>query len=184
MQYIRVHEIEQLLRLYHDLVGMSQSIRLQLDTIKDNEVTDDDLASLALHHATFDDIPSYSKGYASDKTSKVALNYEKALNFEVQQALRELQEDLQLIEIIIAKLDIALSVLPDTHKEIVLLRYCKGLKWDVIDNTVNKNDYLMSISAMKARGKEGIDRICVVSRISINAYQATMQLFNFEEDEG
>lgn len=177
--YIREHEVERLLGLYNDLQGMTENIRLQIqNVIESSAATDDDILAAALPHNSFDGIPSYSKGTASDKTAKIALSYEKSLDLETREAIKELESELLLIQSVVAKLDIALSVLPVTHKEIVLLRYCKGLRWGEIDNIVNKDNYLMSISAMKERGKEGIGRIAKICRIRIVEYEQVMRLFD------
>lgn len=176
--YIRGHEVEQLLSLYNALYGMSQSIRLQMDTIKGNEVTDDDILGMALPHRDFEDIPSYSQGVISDRTAKTALKYETSLNLEVQEALKEMREELLLIETVIAKLDIALSIISPIQKEIVTSRYCKGLKWDEIDIIINKDKYLMSVSAMKSRGREGVECITKVCRIGVCEFEKVVKLFS------
>lgn len=177
MQYVRVHEIEQLLSLYHDLQGMAQSTRIQIDNISGSGVTDDDIAALALHHATFDETPSYSTGAATDKTARVALKYESTLNLEAQEVLKELQSELLLIEVVVDKLNIALSIIPMIQKNIITLRYCDGLKWNAISDGINKDGYVMSKSAAKTRCREGIDRLSKIVRVTIDEYEQVMKLF-------
>ncbi|HYE82183.1 MAG TPA: hypothetical protein VEG39_08455 [Clostridia bacterium] len=179
--YIRDHEVEQLLSLYHDLHGMAQSIKIQMSGLESSKATDDDIEAMALKHSTIDDIPGYSKGAASDRTAKVALSYEKSLNLETKKAMEELQWELQLVEAIIAKLEISLAVLSPVHKDIVMYRYCKDMRWGEIDSIINKSEYLFSISAMKSRCKEGVERITKVCRISITEFRSVMKLFYTEE---
>jgi hypothetical protein len=176
--YIRYQETEQLLKIYPNLQAMTESIKLQMSSLESAEVTDDDILGMALPHTNFDGVPSFSKGTTSDRTAKVALSYGSSMSHEEKEALQELQAELQLIEVIIAKLEISLGVLSPIQKEIVVLRYCKGLKWDAIEYIVNKDNYLMSVSAMKSRCKEGVERITIVCRITLSEYAGIMKLFN------
>jgi len=178
MQYIREHEIEQLLGLYNDMQSMTENVKLQVSSLESSKATDDDIEGMALKRTTFDNTPGYSKGTASDRTAKVALSYEKSLDLETRKAMEELLQELQLIEVIIAKVEISLAVLTPIQKDIVMLRYCKGLKWGEIDSIINKSNYLFSISAMKARTKEAIQRMTKVCRIRTCEYEQVMRLFD------
>lgn len=177
-EYVRNHEIERLLSLYHDLQGMAQSIRIQIDSIKGSEVTDDDILGMALPHRDFEGIPNYSQGVASDKTAITALKYEKSLTTEAQGALKELRAELLLIGTVVDKLDIAMSVIPTAQKEIIVSRCCNGLKWNEIIDGINKDGYIMSTSAAKTRCREGIDRLSKIVRITIDEFEQVMKLFS------
>lgn len=176
--YIREHEVEQLLSLYHDLHGMAKSIKIQISGLESSKATNDDIEGMALKHTAFDDTPGYSKGTASDRTAKVALSYEKSLDLETRMAMEELQEELQLIEVVIAKVEISLAVLSPVQKEIVTSRYCRGLKWNEIEDAINKTEYIMSASSAKTRCKEGVERITKVCRIRASEYEAVLKLFS------
>lgn len=183
-EYVREHEVEKLLSLYNDLQGMAETIKIQMSGLESSKATDDDIEAMALKHATFDDTPSHPPGAITDKTSRIALKYESTINHEMHDAIQELEEELLLIQSVVAKLDIGLSVISPIQKEIVTSRYCRGLKWDEIEDAINKTEYIMSASSAKTRCKEGLKRLCIVSRISISEYQAVMKLFNLEETGG
>jgi len=176
--YIREHETEKLLDIYYDLQSMAENIKLQMSSLENSKASDDNIEAMALKHLTFGDVPSYSKGTASDRTAKVALSYKETLDTEIREGIEELQNELQLIEVIIAKVEISLAVLTPIQKEIVMLRYCKGLKWGEIDCVINRDEYLMSVSAMKAKAKEAIQRMTKVCRIRVSEYMRVMELFN------
>jgi hypothetical protein len=181
MQYIRVHEIEKLLTKYHDMHAMSEAIRSQMQIVLDSNDISDDIAGMALKHSTAEDISSFSPGAVSDRTGKIAIDYQSTLTHEKKEAFRELRGELLAIEIAINKLDIGLSILSRIQKDIVKARCCDGLRWKEIDNEINKAEYAMSVSSMKSKCKEGIQRLCIVSRITVSEYQEVSKLFNFEE---
>jgi hypothetical protein len=178
LQYIRTHEIEQLLTKYHDMHAMSEAIRSQMQIVLDSNDISDDIEAMALKHSTSEDISSFSPGAVGDRTGIIAIDYQSTLTHEKKEAFRELRGELLSIEITINKLDIGLSILSRIQKDIVKARCCDGLRWKEIDNEINKAEYTMSVSAMKSKCKEGIERLCIVSRITLTEFEQVVKLFS------
>jgi predicted DNA-binding protein YlxM (UPF0122 family) len=179
MEYIRLHEGETLIKLYPDLQGMAKSIRAQMKSIVNSGDIDDTIYSMSLSHPTTDDVPSFSLGSVNDKTGRIALEFETKLSHELQSSLRELRSELLLVEVVLDKLDISLSALTKDQREIIELKYWEGFVWSEI-----AGKFLVSESNVKGQRKRAIERICNVSRITLETYEGIMRLFNFEENGG
>lgn len=174
MQYMRYQEAEMLLKIYQDLKVMSENIRRQIKCIcEESDNKDDDIAALALRHASFDDVPGYSAGLKSDKTCKTAIDYQKLLDNESAEALQELMTELILLENIIEKVDAGLTILSEIQKKILKLYYWEGFTWSEIADKL-----LMTASTCKQWRKQAIDRFCPLSRITVGEYEAALRLFS------
>lgn len=172
--YIRYQEAERLLQIYPDLKVMGENIRRQIKGIsEEGDNKDDSIESLALHHTSLDEILGYSAGAISDKTCKTAIEYQKVLNDESIKALQELMGELTLLENVIDKVDIAMTILSETQKNIITARYWEKLTWSEIAGKL-----IMTESTCKQRRKEALERLCKVVRITIDEFEAVMKLFN------
>lgn len=184
MEYIRCHEVEQILNKYPDMKIMAENIRSQMRNVLDTSDIGDEIESMALKRSTAEDIAySYTPGTISDRTAKIALGYQIALSNEKKEALRELRGELLTFETIINKLDIGISILSALQKDIIIARCWDALKWAEVIDKINKTEYILSATPAKAKYKLALDRLCIVSRITIIEYQTIMKLF-YLEDEG
>jgi DNA-binding NarL/FixJ family response regulator len=172
--YIRYQEAERLLQIYPDLKVMSENIRRQIKGISEKgDNKDDNIASLALHHASFDDIPIYSTGAITDKTCSTAIKYREAIDNEHMEVLQELMTELILLENAIDKIGIGMTILLKIQKDIIAAKYWQGLTWTEIASNL-----LMTESTCKQRRKEAIERLCIVSKITLTEFEQVVKLFS------
>lgn len=172
--YIRYQEAERLLSLYPDMKVLTENIRRQIKCISaggDNR--DDDIAGLALRHASFDEIPGHSAGSISDKTCRIAVEYQKVLENESAGALQELRAELISIENVIDKINIGMTVLSEVQRDIIQARYWEGLTWSEIAGKL-----IMAESSCKQRRREALERLCKVVRISMDEFETVLGLFS------
>ena len=176
MDYIRYHETEQLLKVYPVMTALAQSIRVELENLKESEGDmDDGIYALALKHAVTDEIPGYSVGAITDKTGNIGVSYKATLTSEKQIALCELRDELLIMEKTIDKINIGLHVIPELWRNILAAKYWKGETWTSISEKL-----IISESNGKALRKKAVERISRILRIDIPTYKEVMKLLNME----
>lgn len=174
MDYVRCQEAEQLLELYPDMRGMIENVKLQMQNLlESSDISDDDILSLATKHSNAEDINVHSQGVVSDRTAKIAIEYESVLIDEKKAALKELRGELLLLEVTVNKIDVALSTLLVIQKDILIARHFEKLVFAEIAGKL-----LISASAAKQKRIEGLERFSRISRITIDEYEQIMKLFS------
>ncbi|MDK2878138.1 MAG: hypothetical protein PWR06_854 [Thermoanaerobacteraceae bacterium] len=183
MQYIRYHEMEALLKAYKDMQGVIMSLKRELgeamEGVDKNDI-DDAILSMALQHSTPDDIPGHSTGSITDKTANIAISYQKRLEDEHKALIDELTKELILLKLISDKLEIGLSSLSETQKNIIEAKYFQKLDWyAVVDKLAEANIFLSKYQAQNIR-REAIERLIRITRITIGQYEQVMKLINLK----
>jgi len=172
--YIRYQEAERLLSLYPDMKVLTENIRRQIKGISEGgDNRDDDIAGLALRHALLNDMPVCPTNTISDKTCRTAIEYKKVIDSEKAEALQELLTELTLLENVIDKINIGMTVLSEVQRDIIQARYWEGLTWSEIAGKL-----IMAESSCKQRRKEALERLCKVVRIAMDEYEAVLRLFS------
>ena len=177
MQYIRYHEMEALLKSYKDMQGVIMSLKKELEHAAEEEVdTDDAILSMALRHSTPDDIPSHPTGSTTDKTAAIAITYQKQLKAEHKALIDEIAGELTLLQLISDKMEIALSSLSETQKNIIESKYFQKLDWyTTLDKLAEAKIYISKHQAQNIR-REAIERLVRVARITKAQYDQTIKL--------
>lgn len=164
MDYIRVHELEELLTHYTAFAGLMESLKLQLETMFDENV-DEIIHSLVLRRNL--DGPPRNNVIMQDRTGNLAVS----LCTDIKREVREVCQELLIFESVIKKIDIALRAIRPIEKQIIELKYFHGLTWAEIADKV-----IASISQAKRRRKEALSRMTTVCRIPIDTYCKAMEL--------
>jgi DNA-directed RNA polymerase specialized sigma24 family protein len=145
MQYIRENEAEILLEKYRGLRGMIQNIRIQMQNVIESS------------------------------EARIAIEHEKSLSIETQKALKELRSELLLLEMVVDKIDTALSAIQVLQKDILVMRYCEKLVFAEIADKL-----FVSATKIKQKRKDALKRFCPLSRITMEEFEKVVKLFNYE----
>lgn len=185
VEYIGYHETEELLKSYQDIRGMILSLKRELgqalEGIDKNDI-DDAILSMALKHSAPDNIISHTTGNITDKTANIAISYQKKLEDERKALIDELTQELTLLQLISDKMEIALSSLSETQRNIIEAKYFLHLDWyTVLDKLAETKTYLSKYQAQTIR-REAIERLMRITRITKIQYNQVIKLLNRKDD--
>lgn len=183
MEYIGYQEMETLLKSYQDIQGVIMTLKKELEHAAGEEVdTDDAILSMALKHSAPDNIISHTTGNITDKTANIAISYQKKLEDERKALIDELTQELTLLQLISDKMEIALSSLSETQRNIIEAKYFLHLDWyTVLDKLAETKTYLSKYQAQTIR-REAIERVTRIARITKIQYNQVIKLLNRKDD--
>jgi RNA polymerase sigma factor (sigma-70 family) len=170
IDFIRYHEVEGLLRSFQSLRGAEEVLRMQLQSIL-GESENETIESLALLRNT-DGLPK-SGGITPDRTGNIATGGLRKSNSEISEAAKSIAKDLTLIDAITRKMEIALNVLSPSERRVVELKYFEGLNWQEI-----ADEMATSISTVQRHRRAGVERVRIVSRITVDDYNRIMKILD------
>jgi RNA polymerase sigma factor (sigma-70 family) len=170
IDFIRYHEVEALLRNFQSLRGAEEVLRMQLQSIL-GESENETIESLALFRNT-DGLPK-SGGITPDRTGNIATGGLRKSNSEISEAAKSIAKDLTLIDAITRKMEIALNVLSPSERRVVELKYFEGLNWQEI-----ADEMATSISTVQRHRRAGVERVRIVSRITVDDYNRIMKILD------
>jgi RNA polymerase sigma factor (sigma-70 family) len=170
IDFIRYHEVEGLLRNFQSLRGAEEVLRMQLQSIL-GESENETIESLALLRNT-DGLPK-SGGITPDRTGNIATGGLRKSNSEISEAAKSIAKDLTLTYAITRKMEIALNVLSPSERRVVELKYFEGLNWQEI-----ADEMATSISTVQRHRRAGVERVRIVSRITVDDYNRIMKILD------
>jgi RNA polymerase sigma factor (sigma-70 family) len=170
IDFIRYHEVEGLLRSFQSLRGAEEVLRMQLQSIL-GESENETIESLALLRNT-DGLPK-SGGITPDRTGNIATGGLRKSNSEISEAAKSIAKDLTLTYAITRKMEIALNVLSPSERRVVELKYFEGLNWQEI-----ADEMATSISTVQRHRRAGVERVRIVSRITVDDYNRIMKILD------
>jgi RNA polymerase sigma factor (sigma-70 family) len=170
IDFIRYHEVEALLRNFQSLRGAEEVLRMQLQSIL-GESENETIESLALFRNT-DGLPK-SGGITPDRTGNIATGGLRKSNSEISEAAKSIAKDLTLTYAITRKMEIALNVLSPSERRVVELKYFEGLNWQEI-----ADEMATSISTVQRHRRAGVERVRIVSRITVDDYNRIMKILD------
>ncbi len=171
MQYIRCQDVEFLLKNYRLLKGLFQSLRLEIRRTRGGINKDDYIESMVFKKTQPGDIKIYSKGKTSDKTGNTALSYEQQAKKETDRLLKELKDELLLLDTTIGKIEISYKMLPEELQQIIKLRYYENLTSYQVEYKL-----LLSKYQVNERRKQALKQMQITSRITINDYNKVVKI--------
>jgi DNA-directed RNA polymerase specialized sigma subunit len=169
MEFVRYHETETLLKRFKELQGMSEVLRAQVQSVM--AVNEGEVIESLVFFRNADGLPK-SEGTVSDRTGNIAAGLRKS-NIEISDAIKEIAADLLLLDTTIQKLEIGLRVLLPNERKAVELKYFQGLNWYEIADEMSS-----SVATAQRHRKAGVERIRVVSRITVDDYNRIMRILN------
>ena len=172
MNYIRYHEVEQLLRNFQALKGMREVLQAQIQTVMAVNEDESELIENLSFNRNLDGLPK-AQNTMTDRTGNVATAGLRKSSKETSEATKAIAKDLILVDAVVRKLEIALNVLLPNERKAVELKYFEGLNWyEIADETST------SVATAQRHRRAGIERIRIVARITISDYKRLMKILN------
>jgi len=171
LNYIRYHEVEYLFKKHHTLEAILESLSRELILL--SRELDEDYISGALFGGG--DGINVQSNKISDSTSRIAIEHRKDINSDYFTTRAEIKIELNLISIVLDKLNIAYRQLPHIQHEILRLYYWEEKNWDeVIDSIKKTKGFIVKKTAQRYR-TQGIERIKTIAKIDIDSYQQVVK---------
>lgn len=169
--YIRCHELEAILMCYRELEGLVNVLEIQAATVLDGEEEDEIYGQMVKRKI---DGQPVGHGKVFDRTATLGIDMRQLSN-EARAAVKEIWDELILVETILLKLKIAHGILTYRQKEVVRLKYFERFVWKEIAAKMNLSE--RSVIHDRKKAIEKMTRLC---RISIEEYKKTMGLLKSE----
>jgi DNA-directed RNA polymerase specialized sigma24 family protein len=166
MGYIRVPELDLLLQHFDGLKELLKALRIQLDNIKNDR--EGEAVYAAVTNRNFDDMPG--TGRIADKTAKIALNLPR-ISGEHREAIRELSREINLIGMVIDKLELAKRLLSPAEQKLIYLRHEHGRTLQEISTEIK-----CSKAKIQKNIGQALERMAQACRIEQNEYQKVLQI--------
>jgi len=115
VDYIRTFELEKLLTNYQALISLIEALKLQLEAMFDEN--EDEIIQGAVFKRNLDELPR-GKGIVSDRTGNIAVG----LYADIKSEVKEICQDLLLVESIVKRIDVSLRAIRPAERQIIELR--------------------------------------------------------------
>ena len=182
-EYIRTEEFKELLLLIPMLRSMKRSLDVELQRCI-NFVNDEDITvieGMTFGNCRLSDMPFANTNETSDKTSDIALNYEKQICSEAKEAkkaIKQITREIYYIEVIIDKIEVGLKSVNKTQREILALKYWQGYSWNEIVVELEKQKCFYSKRQIQRFNKISLEKLKTIALIDIDMYKNIKALIN------
>lgn len=169
--------MENLLRLYRKIEAAIECLNSEVNRLVKGAVNNDIsdyIQGMALK-VNCVDIQASNKSHISDKTSNIALKYQEKFELENEELLWSINNELLLFEVVFEKLNIGLRALPIKIKKVIDLKYFDNLSWYEIEDKA-----LISKAQAQRYRRQGVEMLCVITRLTIKQYDSAMQLLTMK----
>lgn len=122
MNYINYQQTEDLLRMYPEMLRQVKQLQLNMQQLCINDM-DERIYSLVIGNKVLNDMPFPPAGNTSDKTAKIAINYEEMFSKSDNKAVVETAREMMLLENTVKKIDLAYESLPLLWKKVIIGKY-------------------------------------------------------------
>lgn len=166
---IRTFEFEFLLSNYDALQALIQEFEIELEAVRSERPGDDDEIYGRVTKRNVDGMP-FATGKISDRTAAAVVDRRKTV-YELRKAVKEIQDDIMLVSIILSKLMIGLRRLHPYERVVIEGKYFRGQTWKEIAHDMNYD--ARTISRYKNRA---LEKMISIARISLDDYQKIKNL--------
>lgn len=163
---IRVPEMENLLRLHGLLQETLKELKRQIELIKCDR--EEESVYAAAINRNFDGMPG--AGRIADKTTKTALNL-PSVSGEGREAIREIQNEINLIGMIVDRLEMAKRQLSCDEQEMIRLRYDRRLTFQEMAAVMKTGK-----GQIKQKHGQALERMCQACRIEQDEYTKVLKI--------
>jgi len=167
--YIREFELEWLLKNYTNLQGLLEELNFEARTVKSERPGDDDEIYSRVTKHNVDGMP-FATCRITDRTAAAAVDRMKTAR-ELKKAIREVQNDIILVDIILSKLSIGLRTLHTQEQVLIEEKYFKGRTWKEISHVMKYDT--RTISRYK---DNALEKVMKITRISLDDYSKIKNL--------
>lgn len=181
MRQLTFQEVENLLQLYPRLQGLLKSLQIDLQAIEWSRSLESDEAviyAMATGGRKLDGLPYPPEGNTSDKTASVAMAYRKAMERDRKRTAWEIRYDLDIVNMWLEKIDIALSLLGERERQIVTEFYICGKDYsEIIAEIPMSRSWFFEIK------KRAIKQIMPLMKIAVEEfYERAIKLCETKEE--
>lgn len=158
--FIRVQELEWILLHFNELRTLLEELELELQVVQSEKAGgDDEIYSRTMRRNT-DGMP-FSTHMVSDRTAIAVIN-KSNVKRELRAAIKEVQGDILLVDLILKKVEIALHALRSTERRIVELRFFERLTWSEVATEVRYEK-----RSVQQKSKAAVERMTAIARITL-----------------
>ena len=165
LEYINYQKIETLLDCHRLLIGLTNSIQVDITSVYVKGAVDSDdeiIYGLVLGNRSLDNTIRSSS--VTDKTYKVAITYKQSSSNVYYHEIKKLTHELMEVNIILDKIEIAMSIMADDERELIHQVYMQGIKWSDTGRIRDKRIIL--------------EKLANVARITEEAYCRVMAMLD------
>lgn len=166
MGYIRVPELDNLLRLNRALQEMLKELKNQIELIK-HDGKDDEIYG-RMTNRNFNGMPG--SGQIADKTAKIAMTL-PSVSSEGREAIQKVKSEIYLVSIIVDKLELAKRLLSRDEQDVIQLRYDKGLTFQEMAVTMKTGK-----GQIKLKHGHALERMVQACRIEQVDYKKVLRI--------
>ena len=180
MNYINYQQTEELLRFYPEMNRQIKQLQLSMQQLCINDM-DERIYSLVVGNKVLNDMPFPPAGNTSDKTAKVAINYEEMFNKSDNKAVVETAKEMMLLENTVKKIDLAYESLPFFWKKVIEGKYFvePPKTWAEIAKDCRKKFDKRTLQTYR---KNAVEKIQRSMRMTELVYFDVIQLMKHDED--
>lgn len=169
MNCIRYHEVEKMLKLYPVLKAILDSLQVDLELIRDQDIIDDAIYSLCLGNKSYEG--TIAPGKINDITGRVAAEYWRSSKISAT----ELKRDILELSAVVEKIDIGMNSLTKIQKKIIELFYWgESRTWAEVVKKMNDEEIFISVSQGKRLRQKSIKKLMAIAKIPIETYKRVL----------
>ncbi len=175
MNYIRYHEVENLIRCKPILSGIYNNVaaELQINRQKDSLGTQDDyIYDMAIGNKALDNMPPTGK--ISDSTGSIAIAYPKVMKFDRKCVKSELIHQELFLAMILSQVDILLRRLSTPERRIIDLFYWQQKSWKEICEIFKLENSFVQTKQLQDLRKKAIEKLVSAAIITVDTYEEAM----------
>lgn len=143
--------VEYLLKNYNEIRADIEVLKVDIEQINNLEISEI-IESLSLSPNMNERVQTSN---SSDKTSKVALVYSQVMKRLTDQSRKEIQKQIVLLELELARLEICIKRLNPTIADVLRSVFFEKCSWERIRSKLN-----ISEKTLNRYKRKGIDEIC------------------------
>lgn len=174
MKFIGYPQLEELLTLYTRIQSLVGSLTAELKAfVEQNSSVEDRLASMAIGNRVIyqDSEQITATPEPGKRMTAVIADYHDAFSREDREAIKEILADLDIVNLVLGKLNHGLNGLKEAEMEIIEAKYFKGYTWALASDTVR-----LSEGQGKKLRREAIEQMLPVCRIKVEDYEAVIRI--------
>lgn len=179
MNYIRYQEAEKLFQMWPLLEAIRGSSLLELEAAgaKESIGTDEDyIYNLAIGNKVMSDMPFATTNEISHPTENIACNYPKIMKNDLRSIRKEIKEEILQLWLVDEKLKLAYKTLSPIQQHILKLYYWDKKTWSETLEDIKKEKLFCSKSQAQKHRKDGIEKIAMVSKITMEMYTDILKI--------
>lgn len=175
MEYITTQEIEKLLRLWHRIKKLQESLKVDLKNFNDADI-DGTIYTMVTGNKQISGMPFSSGGDISDSTGTTALNYGSKIEYGNSEAADIIMTEIMALSAVDEKLGIAFHSLDQVQQKLIDLMVLRRCSWiEAIERIRQEGEYISKKQAQTQK-RRALDYMQVVARIPVKTYEFVIGL--------